>query len=153
MSTSITLPTVSFERTVSDLKQGIAQATAAQAEASDKVFKTSKDVMAFQQANIEAFVQATQIFAAGAQDLVRQAFETNQAAFAEVLTGVRAIVTATSVKERIELQGNLVRTSAVWSVSEGSRFAHAGIELAEKVAAPLTARAVAAAELMTSAKA
>lgn len=153
MSNSITLPTVSFERTVADLKAGIANATAAQAEASDKVFKTSKDILAFQQATIEAIVQASQIFAAGAQDLFRQAFESNQSAFAETLNGVRAIATATSIKERIELQGNLVRTSAVWSVSEGSRFAHAGIELAEKVAAPLTARVIAATEFAIAAKA
>jgi len=152
MSNSVTLPSVSFERTVADLKQGISAATAAQAEASDKVFKTGKDVLAFQQANVEAFVQAGQVFGAGMQGLVRQAVESGQAAFAETLSGLRAIATAGSVKERIELQGNLVRTSAVWAVSEGSRFAHAGIELAEKVAAPLTARAIAAAELMTSAK-
>jgi hypothetical protein len=41
---------------------------------------------------------------------------------------------------------NFVRTAAQRAVADYSRFANAGIELAEQVSAPLLARVVAAAE-------
>jgi hypothetical protein len=62
-------------------------------------------------------------------------------------------VAAKTLKEGIELQASLARTSAHWAVSEGSRFAQAGIDLAEKASAPLTARAALAAETLTPLKA
>lgn len=60
---------------------------------------------------------------------------------------------AKTVKDRIELQANLFRTSAIWAVSESSRFARPSIDLTERASAPLTARAVAAAEAMAAPKA
>lgn len=150
-TTETTSQPVSFERTVADLKQNVQTATTAQAEVSERAVKVSKDFAAFSQGTLEAFAQASQIYARGSQDLFRQMAESSQAAFAETLATVRALVTAKTVKERLELQTNFVRTSATRAVSESSRFATAGIELAEKVAAPLTARAVVAAEAIAAA--
>jgi len=142
---------VSFERTVANLKQNVEAASAAQAKVSERAMKTSKDFAAFSQGTLEAFAQASQIYARGSQDMFRQMTESSQAAFADTLATVRALVTAKTVKERIELQTNFVRTSANRAVAESSRFANAGIELAQQVAAPLTARAVAAAEAVAAA--
>jgi hypothetical protein len=142
-----------FDRTVTDLKQGADYATKTQAEASEKAVKAAKDFVAFNQASLDAFTQATKILAAGSQDLSRQAAASSQAAFAEILSGFRALVTAKSVKEGIELQASLSRASATWAVSEGTRFAQASIALVEKASAPLTARATAAAETFAALKA
>jgi hypothetical protein len=142
-----------FDRTVADMKQGVDYATKAQADASEKTLKAAKDFAAFNQASLDAFIQASKIFGAGSQDLFHQATASGQAAFAEILSGFRALVTVKSIKDRIELQASLSRASATWAVSESTRFAQAGIALIEKASAPLTARATAAAETFAALKA
>ena len=150
--TTVTTDATYFDRTVADLKQGVQTASTAQTQASEKAMQTAKDVAAFNQGTVQAFAQASQIMAAGVQDLFGQMVSSGQTAVTESLNSMRAFASAKTVKERIELQANFVRTSAVWSVSESSRFAHAGIELAEKVSAPLVARATLAAETMSNFK-
>lgn len=134
-----------FDRTTADLKQGVESAKTMQAEVSSKVVQTAKNVTAFNQASFAAYVQASQNFAAGPQDLFRQTAESTRSAFTETFAGVRAMVGAKTLKERIELQTTLFRTSATWAVSESGRFAHASIDLIESASAPLKARAMAAA--------
>jgi len=78
--------------------------------------------------------------------LIRQVAASGHTAMTESLSSFRAIMGATSFKEGLELQVNFLRTSAIWSVSEASHFAHANIELAEKAAAPLMSHAALAAD-------
>jgi hypothetical protein len=151
--TAKTIEPNTFDRTVAELKQGVEFSTKANAEASEKTINAAKDFVAFNQASLEALTQASKIFAAEAQDLARQAIASNQAAFDEILSGVRALVAAKSVKENIELQASLSRAAATWTVTEGSRFAQASIALVEKASAPLIARATAAAETISALKA
>ena len=135
-----------FDRTMSDLKDGVNTATTTYNTMSEKAVKTASDLTAFSRGTIEAMAQAGQIFTSESQDLLRQMAEAGQAAFTESLSNLRAITSAKTVKEQIELQVNFVRTSAISAVTEGSRFARAGIDLAEKASAPITARAYLAAE-------
>lgn len=149
----ITADPFSFSRTIADLKSGATSAAAAQAQASEKAVNVAKDFATFNQGTLEAVTQAYQILAAGSQDLFRQMAQSSQATFTEAASGFHALVTAKTVKERLELQASLARTSAHRTVSESSRFAQAGLELAEKASAPLTARAAVAAETFTTPKA
>ena len=136
----------SFDHAVADLKEGAASATEAYSAMSEKATKTATDLTAFNRGTLEAIAQASQIWATEAQDLFRQAAAASQAALTESLTNMRAIATARTTKERLELQANFVRTSAIRVVSEGSRFARASIDLAEKTSAPIAARAYLGAE-------
>jgi hypothetical protein len=150
---SITTTTKTAQPNALDLKQGVGYATAANAEASEKAIKTAKDFAAFNQASLKAFTQAGQILTTGSQDLFRQMAVSTQSAFAEAMSGFQALVSAKTVKERVELQASLVSTSATWAVSEGSRFAQASIDLVQKASAPLTDRAALAAETFATLKA
>ncbi len=141
-----TVEPAGFNRAVADIKQNAEATTAAQSQASEQAWKTGKEFTVFSQGMFEAYGQAGQIYAQGSQDLFRQMAESSRTAFAEALNGFRAFVTAKTVKDRIELQANFARTTAIHAVAESSRFAHAGIELAEKVATPITAKTIAAAE-------
>ena len=145
-------PNAAFDRTVAQLKQGVTTATAAQAEIAEKAVKGAKDMAAFGQGSMEAFTQAAQIYATGSQALFRQFAESTQTAMSEAFSGMRALASTTSLKERMELQATLVRTSAAWMVSESNRIATANLELAEKVAAPIAARAAIAAETFATIK-
>jgi hypothetical protein len=150
---SVTATKTVEPRTALDLKQGVAYATAATAEASEKAMKTAKDFAAFNQASLEAIAQAGKILTTGSQDLLRQMAVSTQSAFAEVISGFQAIASAKSVAERLELQASLARASATRAVTESSRLAQASIELADKASAPLTARAALAAETFAALKA
>ncbi len=143
----------SFSRTIADLKQGAASAAATQSHASERAMSTAKEFATFHQGTLEAVTQAYETLATGSQDLFRQMAQANQAALIEASSGFHALVTAKTVKERLELQASLAHTAAHWAVSESSRFAQASLDLAEKAYAPLAARAVAAAEAFTTPKA
>ena len=140
----------SFDRTASAMKRGVESATGAQADLSHKATQAGKDLVVFSQGNMEAVTQASQVFAAGVQDLMRQMSEAGQAAMHETLASFRAITSAQSPKAMIELQANFVRSSAVHAVTEGARIAQSGIDLAERVSAPLVARMAVAAETATA---
>jgi hypothetical protein len=136
-----------------DLEQGVAYATAATAEASEKAIKSATDFAAFNQASLKALAQAGQILTTGSQDLFRQIAMSTQSAFAEAVSGFQALAGAKSVKEHVELQASLARTSASRAVSEGSRFAQASVELLQRASAPLTDSAARAADTFTVLKA
>ena len=149
----ISSDTLSFDRNIANLQKGVDAAKTLQAETSSYIERSAQSFVAHHQSSVAAFVQACQVLATGSQDLFRQAAEANRLAFTETLAGIRAVAGAKTHKDRIELQANLFRTSAIWAVSESSRFARASIDLTESVSAPLTARAIAAAEAMTAPKA
>ena len=141
-----------IDRTVAGLKQNAASATDTYNRVSEKAVSSTSEFAAFAQGNMEAFTTAGQIFANEAQTLYREFVQTSQTAFSEGFSNLRAIATAKSAKEGLELQANFLRSASVWGVNETARLAHASIEMAEKVSAPLVARAQLAAEKASSFK-
>ncbi len=147
---STTVQPADFNHTAGNIKQSVDAATAAQSHASERVWKTGKEFAAFNQGLLQAYFEAGQIYAHGSQDLFRQVAESTQAAFVETMNNFRAVAAAKTVKERIELQANFARSTALRTVAENSRFASAGIDLAEKIAAPITTATITAAENSTT---
>ena len=143
----------SFDRTIADMKQGVDAATSAQSDMTQKATQAGKDLVAFAQGNVEAVAQASQVFAAGSQDLVRAMMEAGQAIMQEALGNMRAAATAKTPKAAIELQTNFIRSSAIQVITESARIAQSGVDLAERVSAPLVARMVTVAEIATSQRA
>jgi phasin family protein len=136
-----------IDQTAASLKTGMAQAVSgfenAQAktrEGVNKVIRTTEELVQFNQGNIEAFVKSGQIWAAGVQDLTKQAAASAQASFNETVSTYKALATVRSVKEAIDLQTSLARSSVEKAVAESSRLADASVKLAEQALAPLTAR-------------
>ena len=109
-----------------------------------------KNFVAFSQGNMEAFAQASQVFAAGSQDLIQEMMSAGQAIMQEALSNMRAVASAKAPKAAIELQANFVRSSTVQIITESARIAQSGVDLAERVSAPLVARMVAGAEMVAS---
>ena len=153
LSTGSEAATKSYEPPVVSLKDGVAKATvsfeqtqAKVTESMDKVSKTAEEAFAFSQGNIEAFTRSGQIWSAGLQDLSRQFAATVQASIEETMDKFRALTSAKSIKDAIDLQSGLVRTSAEKAVAETSRLTTASIKLTEEALAPLAARVSLAAE-------
>jgi phasin family protein len=142
-----------FERTLSSLKDGVAQATAGleQAQATirtnvEKTMKTTEEMISFGQGNFEAASRASQIFAAGLQDMTQHFAATAKSSMDETMSTFKAVSSAKSIKEALELQSKLMRSLLEKAVSQGSHLTDASMKLSEQTMAPINARLSLAAE-------
>ena len=110
------------------------------------MINSTKDIVALNKGNLEAFAKSGQIWAAGVQDLTKQAAATARASFEEFVATFKVLGTVTSVKDAIELQSNLARTTIGKAVAETTRITDASIKLSEQALAPITARVTVAVE-------
>ncbi len=142
-----------IDATVSNLKDGMAQAAAGfeqtQAkvkEGVDKAMKTAEELVAFSQGNVEAFVKSGQIWAAGVQDLSKQFAATAQASLDETMSTFKALSGVKSLKEALDLQASLARATMEKTLAESGRLTDASFKLTEQALAPITARVTLAVE-------
>ncbi len=102
--------------------------------------KTAEEFLSFSQANVEAFVKSSQIFATGLQDLSKQIAATAQATMDEAMSTVRALSTVKSIKEAMDLQTSLARSTLEKAVAQSGHVAEASFKLAEQAIAPISGR-------------
>lgn len=132
---SIAQGAAGFEKTQAKMKEGM-----------EKAMKTAEEFVAFSQGNLDAFVKSGQIWAAGVQDISKQVAATAQASFEETLSTFRALTGVKSLKDAVDLQASLARSTLEKTVTESSRLTDASMKLAEQTIAPLTARVTLAVE-------
>lgn len=108
--------------------------------------KTAEDLVAFNQANVEALVKSGQIWAAGVQDLSKTFAATAQAQMEEAMATVKALAGVKSLKDAVDLQSSLAKSSLEKAVAETTKLTEATVKLAEQTLAPLTARVTFAVE-------
>ena len=139
--------------TVSTLKEGAARSAAGFSETQakvkegmDKAMKTAEELVSFGQGNVEAFMKSGQIWASGFQDLSRQMAATAQASFEETVSTFKALSGVKSLKDAMELQANLARTTMEKTFAESGKLTDASFKLAEQALAPITARVTLAVE-------
>jgi phasin family protein len=142
-----------IEATVSDLKEGVAKATAgfeaSQAkmkEGVEKAMKTAEELVAFSQGNIEAIVKSSQIWAAGVQDLSKHMAAAAQASLDESMSAFKALTSVKSLKDAFELQSSFARSAVEKSLAESGKLTDASFKLTEQALAPITARVTVAVE-------
>lgn len=102
--------------------------------------KTPEEFMSFNQANVDAFVKSGHIMATGLQDLSKLMAASAQAAVDETMSTFRAMTAVRSVKEAMDLQATLVRSTIEKSVNQGGHVAETSFKLAEQAMAPIAGR-------------
>ena len=107
--------------------------------------KTTEQIVSFGQGNVEAMVKSSHILATGMQDLTKQIAATTQASFNEALGAFRAMSTARSIKDAMELQATLTRSAIETAMRQTSQVTEASIKIAEQAMAPITQRVTVAA--------
>jgi phasin family protein len=110
------------------------------------MMKSTEDLVAFSQANIEAFVKSSQIWSAGVQELTKQMASTAKASFEESVSTFKAITTCKSVKEAMDLQSSFAKAALEKAMAESNKLTDASIKLTEQTLAPITARVTVAVE-------
>ena len=81
------------------------------------MMKTAEQFISFSQGNFEAMVKSSQIVATGLQDLTKQIAANAQATMDETMSTFRALTTVKSVKEAMELQPSLAKSTFEKAVS------------------------------------
>ena len=104
------------------------------------MMKSAEDFVAFGQGNLDAWMKSSQILVTGMQDLAKQAAATAQSGVEEAMSAFRALSQVRSVKEAMEIQSSLARTSLDKAVSHTGTVAEATYRLAEQAMAPITQR-------------
>ena len=110
------------------------------------MMKSTEDFVAFGQANLEAFVKSGQIWSAGMQELSKQIASSAKASFDESVSTFKAISTAKSVKEAMDLQSTFAKAALEKAMAESNKLTDASIKLTEQTLAPITARVTVAVE-------
>ncbi len=142
-----------IDATVSSLKDGMKKAAAGfettQAkvrENMEKAMKTAEEFVTFGQGNVEAFMKSSQIWVAGMQDLSKQIAASAQANFDETMNTFKALTSAKSLKDAIDLQTSFARATVEKTMAESGRLTDASFKLTEQALAPITARVTLAVE-------
>lgn len=140
-------PAIAFDQAVTALKDSVAGAVAGyettQNEVKitmDKSVKSAEEIVSFSQGNFEAMMKAGQIWAAGVQDMHKTFAATAQAQVEAAVGTMKALSGVKSLKEAMDLQTTLARSSLENAMSETGKITDASMKLAEQTMAPITAR-------------
>lgn len=117
----------------------------------EKAMKSTEELFAFGQGNVEAIMKASQIWATGLQDLTKQVAATAQANLDETMNSFKTLSTAKSFKDAIDLQTGFARSAFEKSMTESGKLTDASFKLAEQALAPITARMTQAMDAMVKA--
>jgi len=126
--------------------QGLGTAQAIANKGMEKAMKTTEELVAFGQGNIEAFMKSGEIWTAGMQDLSKQVAATAQANFDQTMSTFKALTSVKSLKDAFELQTGLARAAMEKTLAESGRLTDASFKLTEQAMAPITARVTLAVE-------
>lgn len=142
-----------FDQTVAALNNSVAGAVAGyettQNEVKvtmDKAVKSAEEIVSFSQGNLDAMMKAGQIWAAGVHDLHKTFAATAQAQAEAAMGTMKAFSGVKSLKEAMDLQTTLARSSLEVALNETGKLTGASMKLAEQTMAPITARVTLAVE-------
>jgi hypothetical protein len=121
-------------------------------EAGETAARNTAEIIKFSQGNFDALRKSGQIWAAGLQDLSKQAAASFQASFQATSDAFRTLGSAGSLTQAIELQTSSAREILVNLANNGTRLTEATLNLAKQASTPLTERISLAGEAFTKAR-
>jgi len=135
----------SVDKAVSLTKEQVEAA----AKAHDSAVKGYEDILTFSKENVDALVKSSSILARGLQDLSKSIFTLTQAQIDESVAASKALASAKTLKEVVELSSSLAKGNFDKLVAEGTKLQQLTAKLAEEAAAPITSRVEAAVARIT----
>lgn len=123
-----------------------ARAKASAGTAYAKTAELASEATEFTKANVEAVVESSKIFAAGAQELIKDNIETGKTVIATVTEDAKKVAAVKSPTELMQLQGEIARRNFDALVSYGSKRTEAWVKLYNDAFAPISNRVSVAVE-------
>ena len=112
----------------------------------EKGTEVATEAAEFAKGNVEAFVESSKIFAAGAQSLGKNYVEEAKSAYETMTADVKELAAVKSPTELFQLQGKIARRNFDMFVATSSKNTEAFLKLATDTVAPLTGRVEVATE-------
>ena len=112
----------------------------------EKSTEVATEVTEFAKGNVEAIVESSKIFAAGAQSLGKTYIEEAKSAYETMTADVKEFAAVKSPTELFQLQGKIARRNFDVFVATSSKNTEAFLKLANDAFAPLTGRVEVATE-------
>ena len=112
----------------------------------EKGTEVATEAAEFAKGNVEALVESTKIFAAGAQSLSQSYVEEAKSAYETMTADVKELAAVKSPTELFQLQGKIARRNFDALVATSSKNTEAFLKLANDAFAPLTGRVEVATE-------
>ena len=128
-----------FEQTVAATKEQVEKASA-------QLLKGYEEYTAFSKANLDALVKSGTVAAKGAEDLNKELLAFARASFDKSVAAGRALLSAKSINEVVELQNSYAKQSFDSFVAEATKLQELSVKVANEAFAPLNARVNAAVE-------
>lgn len=104
------------------------------------MLKTYDDMIAFNKANVDAFVQSSTQAAAGAEQIAKEAFAFAGKSFETAMENVKAVSTCKTAAEVISLQQKLAKDNFDSLVAESTKLSEMGTVVTKSALEPLQAR-------------
>lgn len=105
-----------------------------------KTAKSSEEILAFSQGNLEAVIKATQIYATGFDDISKQLTASSKASFDGSVAFANSLIGVKSGKEAFDLQTAFIKASIKNAATERKKVIEAITKLAEQAITPLSTR-------------
>lgn len=128
-----------FEQTVAATKEQVEKASA-------QMLKGYEDYAAFNKATVDALVKSSTIAVKGAEDINKELVAFAQASFDNSVAIGRALLSAKSFNEVVELQNSYAKQSFDSLVAEATKLQELSVKVTNEAFAPLNARVNAAVE-------
>ena len=120
-------------------------------EAAEKGKKFAAEAVEFNQANVDAVVEAGKIVAKGAQEMGKANMEFAKKNFEDVQAAVKELTAVKSPTDFVKLQGEMARKGFDTAVAQGSKNTEAMVKLVSKMFQPISNRIAVTTELFKKA--
>jgi phasin family protein len=120
-------------------------------EAAEKGKKFAAEAVEFNQANVDAVVEAGKIVAKGAQEMGKTNMEFAKKSFEDVQAAVKELTAAKSPTDFVKLQGEMARKGFDTAVAQGSKNTEAMVKLVNEMFQPISNRIAVTTELFKKA--
>lgn len=131
-----------FEKTTAAAKEQFEKTTA-------QLLKGYEDLQATSKANVDALLESSAIAAKGAEDLGREVVAYSQSVLDQSITTGKALLTAKSLQEVVELQNSFLKSSFDAFIAETTRIQELSVKVTNDALAPLSGRVNATVETLS----
>lgn len=127
---AVKVTTETYEKVVDTTKAQVEKANEAVAKGYDQLAEIQKE-------GIDAFIKAGEIWAKGAEDLGKAYFALAQDAAESSSEAAKAFLTAKSLKDVVDLQGEFARMTFDKSLSESKKLSELSIKVVNEALQPI----------------
>ena len=135
-----TLVKGAHEATQKGYEQALALTKENLTKANDQLFKGYDDMTKTGKENVDAFVQASTVFARAVEDMSKAVFAYTQASVDMSVSTGKALLTAKSLREVVDLQNEFARTSFDSLLAEATKLSELSVKAANQALEPIQAR-------------